>query len=81
MIRTTAIAAALAFVMSIPMGATAVDAGHHYTRKLCKASTLRGKPVTFICQIDQMCCYNKLTKKSSCPSNKNRWGKKRRLCR
>ena len=64
MVRTFAFAVALACA-SLSFSGVA-DAGH----KLCKATTLEGKKVTFKCKADQRCCYNKLLNKGTCGSKK-----------
>lgn len=69
MIRTIALAAAFAFAAAAPFAPTA-EAGGHYKHKLCKATSLEGKPVTFKCRIDQKCCYNKLLNEKNCGSAK-----------
>jgi len=65
MIRTIVFAAALAFVAAGSFATTA-DAG--FKHKLCKASTLDGKPVTFTCKASEKCCYNKLLNEKKCGS-------------
>lgn len=67
MIRTIVFAAALAFVAAAPFAPTA-EANHHFKSKMCKATTLDGKPVSFKCKADQRCCYNKLLNEKSCGS-------------
>lgn len=73
MIRTIVFAAALAFVAGGALAPVA-EAGSHYKHKLCKATTLDGKPVTFKCKADQKCCYNKLLNEKSCGSKKGPLG-------
>ena len=73
MIRTIFFAAALAFVAAGTFAPTA-EAGHHHKNKLCKATTLDGKPVTFKCKASQKCCYNKLLNQKSCGSMKGPLG-------
>lgn len=66
MVRSIAFALALACASVSFTGAA--DAG--YKHKLCKATTLTGKKVTFKCKADQRCCYNKLLNKGTCGSKK-----------
>lgn len=73
MIRKIALAAALAVVTSLPMASIA-DAGSHHKHKMCKATSLQGKPVTFKCKASQKCCYNKLLNQASCGSKKGPLG-------
>ncbi len=79
MIKKIALTAALAIATALPM-ATVADAGGHYKNKLCKATSLQGKPVTFTCKKSQKCCFNKLTNKGTCPSKKGLLGGKNLLC-
>lgn len=67
MIRTILFAAALAFVATGTFAPVA-EAGSHHKHKLCKATTLEGKPITFKCKANQKCCYNKLLNEKSCGS-------------
>ncbi len=60
MIRTITAAALVALL------STSAFAGGHYTKKKCMAQNLKGQHVSFVCKIDEVCCYNKLMDKSSC---------------
>jgi hypothetical protein len=67
MIRTIALATALSLAAAAPFAST-VEAGGHYKHKLCKATTLEGKSISFKCKIDEKCCYNKLLNEKNCGS-------------
>lgn len=71
MIRTIALAAVIASL------STSAFAGHHYSKKLCQATDLKGKSVTFVCKASEVCCYNKLIGKSSCGKNALSLGSKK----
>ena len=68
MIRTIALAVAVAAL------STSAFAGGHYKNKLCKAKSLDGKPVTFVCKASQKCCYNALLNEKKCASKKGPLG-------
>lgn len=73
MIRSILFTAAVALLAAGSFAPTA-DAGHHYKHKLCKATSLDGKPVTFKCKASQKCCYNKVLNIKSCGTAKGPLG-------
>ncbi len=73
MIRTILFTAAVAFAAAGTIAPTA-EAGSHHKSKVCKATSLDGKPITFKCKASQKCCYSKLLNIKSCGSKEGLLG-------
>lgn len=64
-ITTLALAAAMV-VTGVVASAPVAEAGKKYTKKACMATTRDGAKVSFICKIDEKCCWDVTFKRSMC---------------
>ena len=58
---------ALALALAAPLGNEA-DARSHYRHKRCIAPAMYGTPTTWVCKASEICCYDRLLRKGSCPT-------------
>lgn len=56
----------LALALAAPLGNEA-DARSHYRLKKCIAPAVYGTPVTWVCKASEICCYDRLLRRGSCP--------------
>ena len=76
---------AITLAAAMALGTTAVWAGGssdlkilklsaNYSKKLCIADNTRSrKQVTWVCQADQLCCYDRLFDRKSCQPKSRRF--------
>jgi hypothetical protein len=69
--RTTALlGCAFALALAIPLGNTA-DAQYPYRFKRCIAPSMYGGgQTTWVCKASEICCYDWLLRRGSCPTSR-----------
>jgi hypothetical protein len=60
---------AMALALATPLGNEA-DAGSYYRHKRCIAPAVRDAPTTWVCKASEICCYDWLLRKGSCPTRR-----------
>ena len=59
------LALALAFAASF---GTEAEARHHYKHKRCIAPAMAGPQTTWVCRASEICCYDWVLRKGTCPT-------------
>jgi hypothetical protein len=59
----------LALALAAPLGNEA-DAGSLYRLKRCIAPATYGAPATWVCKASEICCYDWLLRRGSCPTQR-----------
>jgi hypothetical protein len=62
-------AMALALALAAPLGNEA-DAQSSYRFKRCIAPTFYEASVTWVCKASEICCYDRLLRRGSCPTTR-----------
>jgi len=60
---------ALALALAVPLGNEA-DAHSYYRFKRCIAPATYGTPTTWVCKASEICCYDWLLRRGSCPTRR-----------
>ena len=59
----------LAFALVAPIGNEA-EAQYPYRSKRCIGPAMHGSPVTWVCKASEICCYDWLLRKGTCPTSR-----------
>jgi hypothetical protein len=60
---------ALALALVVPLGNDA-EARYHYRFKKCIAPAMLGAQTTWVCKASEICCYDRLLRRGSCPTTR-----------
>jgi hypothetical protein len=60
---------ALALALAAPLGNQA-DAQSQYRFKRCIAPAMHGAPRTWVCRATEICCYDWLLRRGTCPTGR-----------
>jgi hypothetical protein len=67
----TLLGCALALALTLAPLGNAADAQSYYRFKRCIAPTWYGSaPVTWVCKASEICCYDRLLRRGSCPTTR-----------